>query len=78
MGDIVMNFEPEIRRATKLSCKRCGVKGAALGSYYGPCLTSFHVPCAVQTMVCIFFSTNDQCNVLTSLFYMVGWLCAVP
>jgi len=47
-----MNFEPEIRRASKLSCKRCGVKGAALGCYYDPCLTSFHVPCAVQTTGC--------------------------
>ncbi|KAG0533682.1 hypothetical protein BDA96_04G214200 [Sorghum bicolor] len=51
-GDIVMNFEPEIRRALKLTCRRCGLKGAALGCYYDPCLTSFHVPCAVQTIGC--------------------------
>ncbi|AQK72245.1 BRCA1-associated RING domain protein 1 [Zea mays] len=51
-GDIVMDFKPEITRASKLRCARCGLKGAALGCYYGPCLTSFHVPCAVQTIGC--------------------------
>jgi hypothetical protein len=51
-GDTVMNLEPEIRRASRLRCHRCGIRGAALGCYYEHCNKSFHVPCAVQIYGC--------------------------
>ncbi|KAL6619039.1 hypothetical protein ACP70R_034178 [Stipagrostis hirtigluma subsp. patula] len=50
--DVVMNLELEIRRASKLKCCRCGLRGAALGCFYDRCNKSFHVPCALQTFGC--------------------------
>ncbi|PVH62205.1 hypothetical protein PAHAL_3G236200 [Panicum hallii] len=47
-GDVVVNLESEIRRASRLRCRRCGLLGAALGCYDNDCDRSFHVPCAVQ------------------------------
>ncbi|XP_039837801.1 protein BREAST CANCER SUSCEPTIBILITY 1 homolog isoform X4 [Panicum virgatum] len=47
-GDVVMNLESEIRRASRLRCRRCGLLGAALGCYDNDCKRSFHVPCALQ------------------------------
>ncbi|CAL4908783.1 unnamed protein product [Urochloa decumbens] len=50
--DIVKNLESEIRRASRLKCRRCGLRGAALGCYYKGCNRSFHVPCALQITGC--------------------------
>ncbi|KAJ1263379.1 hypothetical protein BS78_09G180200 [Paspalum vaginatum] len=61
-GDIVMNLELEIRRASRLRCRRCGLLGAALGCFYDPCKKSFHVPCAVQITNCRW--DVDERNVL--------------
>ena len=75
-----MNLESEIRRASRLRCRRCGLLGAALGCYDNDCKRSFHVPCALQIgcrwdvvssvavdpMVCIFY---NFCDVLTCLFF---------
>ncbi|XP_039800490.1 BRCA1-associated RING domain protein 1-like isoform X4 [Panicum virgatum] len=47
-GDVIMNLESEIRRASRLRCGRCGLQGAALGCYDNDCKRSFHVPCALQ------------------------------
>ncbi|XP_042373893.1 BRCA1-associated RING domain protein 1-like isoform X2 [Zingiber officinale] len=51
-GEIVKNFELELKRASKIKCSKCGVKGAALGCYYSNCLKSYHVTCAVQIPDC--------------------------
>ncbi|OQU78210.1 hypothetical protein SORBI_3009G177600 [Sorghum bicolor] len=51
-GDNVMSLESEIRRASRLRCKRCGLLGAALGCYEKHCRKSYHVPCAVQIIDC--------------------------
>ncbi|XP_066362539.1 BRCA1-associated RING domain protein 1-like isoform X2 [Miscanthus floridulus] len=51
-GDVVMNLESEIRRASGLRCRRCGLLGAALGCYEKHCRKSYHVPCAVQIIDC--------------------------
>ncbi|TVU19928.1 hypothetical protein EJB05_36110 [Eragrostis curvula] len=51
-SDIVVNLEPEIRRASRLRCHRCELPGAALGCYYKSCKKSFHVPCALQINGC--------------------------
>ena len=75
-----MNLESEIRRASRLRCRRCGLLGAALGCYDNDCKRSFHVPCALQIgcrwdvvssvavdpMVCIFY---NFCDVLPCLFF---------
>lgn len=51
-GDTVKNLEVELRRASKIKCSKCGLKGAALGCYFGSCPKSFHVPCAVEISDC--------------------------
>ncbi|CAD5164132.1 unnamed protein product [Musa acuminata subsp. malaccensis] len=51
-GDTVKNLEVELRRASKIKCSKCGLKGAALGCYFGSCPKSFHVPCAVEIFDC--------------------------
>ncbi|XP_074583709.1 BRCA1-associated RING domain protein 1-like [Curcuma longa] len=51
-GGIVKNFELELKRASKLKCSKCGLKGAALGCYDDNCLKTYHVTCAVQIPDC--------------------------
>ncbi|KAG6519485.1 hypothetical protein ZIOFF_022979 [Zingiber officinale] len=51
-GEIVKNFELELKRASKLKCSKCGLKGAALGCYDNNCLKSYHATCAVQIPDC--------------------------
>nr|CAB3464894.1 unnamed protein product [Digitaria exilis] len=51
-GDIYINLESEIRRASRLRCKRCGLRGAALGCFDKDCRKTFHVPCALQITEC--------------------------
>ncbi|KAJ3680022.1 hypothetical protein LUZ60_016300 [Juncus effusus] len=53
-GDRAMNLEPELVRAAKMKCMKCGLKGAALGCYSKICRRSFHFPCAVETPDCRF------------------------
>ncbi|XP_074580680.1 BRCA1-associated RING domain protein 1-like [Curcuma longa] len=48
----VKNFELELKRASKLKCSKCGLKGAALGCYDNNCLKTFHVTCADQIPDC--------------------------
>ncbi|XP_051222368.1 protein BREAST CANCER SUSCEPTIBILITY 1 homolog isoform X4 [Lolium perenne] len=45
-GDIIVNMEKEISRASRLKCSRCNLPGAALGCYNEPCGQTYHVPCA--------------------------------
>lgn len=47
-GDNVMNLEEEIERGEELICSRCGIKGAVLGCFYGPCRKSYHATCALE------------------------------
>ncbi|KAJ8467923.1 hypothetical protein OPV22_030475 [Ensete ventricosum] len=51
-GDTLKNLEVELRRASKIKCSNCGLKGAALGCYFESCPKSFHVPCAVEISGC--------------------------
>ncbi|XP_078179578.1 BRCA1-associated RING domain protein 1-like [Carex rostrata] len=56
-GDNVMNLEEEIERGEQLICSRCGIKGAVLGCFYGPCRKSYHATCALE-IDCSWDSTN--------------------
>ncbi|KAM0857908.1 hypothetical protein ACQ4PT_048150 [Festuca glaucescens] len=47
-GDIIVNMEKEISRASRLKCSRCNLPGAALGCYNEPCGQTYHVPCAMM------------------------------
>ncbi|KAK8951163.1 hypothetical protein KSP39_PZI004280 [Platanthera zijinensis] len=51
-GEIVMDLEKEISRASKLKCCSCGLKGAALGCIVERCRKTFHVPCAIDIPEC--------------------------
>ncbi|CAI9778694.1 unnamed protein product [Fraxinus pennsylvanica] len=51
-GETIKNLEPELVRAAKLKCSRCGLKGAALGCFAKSCRRSYHVPCAVEIPGC--------------------------
>ncbi|XP_022847162.1 BRCA1-associated RING domain protein 1-like isoform X1 [Olea europaea var. sylvestris] len=51
-GETIKNLEPELARAAKLKCSRCGLKGAALGCFAKSCRRSYHVPCAVEIPGC--------------------------
>ncbi|KAH6811408.1 breast cancer associated RING 1 [Perilla frutescens var. frutescens] len=52
VGDIIMNLESELARASKLKCSSCGLKGAALGCFAKSCRRSYHVPCALEIPDC--------------------------
>ncbi|KAL2486324.1 BRCA1-associated RING domain protein 1 [Abeliophyllum distichum] len=51
-GETIKNLEPELARAAKLKCSRCGLKGAALGCFAKSCRRSYHVPCALKIPDC--------------------------
>ncbi|KAJ3706392.1 hypothetical protein LUZ61_010097 [Rhynchospora tenuis] len=51
-GDNAMNVEPEMMRASKIKCIKCGLKGAALGCYSKSCRRSYHFLCAHETSGC--------------------------
>ncbi|KAI3897738.1 hypothetical protein MKW92_043865 [Papaver armeniacum] len=51
-GETVKNLELELVRGSKLKCRCCGLKGAALGCFERSCKNTYHVPCAVGTSKC--------------------------
>ncbi|KAM3404829.1 hypothetical protein ACQJBY_007747 [Aegilops geniculata] len=51
-GDTFKNVESEINRSKRLRCRRCKLRGAALGCYDNSCRKSYHVPCAMMIPEC--------------------------
>jgi PHD-like zinc-binding domain len=71
-GDRVMNLESEIRRTAKLTCAKCGLKGAALGCFYEPCPKSYHPHCAYQVHGCRW---DKVCATMSVKFVIIKLLC---
>ncbi|XP_051142054.1 BRCA1-associated RING domain protein 1 isoform X2 [Andrographis paniculata] len=51
-GEMIMNLESELARASKLKCSSCGLKGAALGCFAKSCRRTYHMPCAMEIAGC--------------------------
>ncbi|KAM0835001.1 hypothetical protein ACQ4PT_063218 [Festuca glaucescens] len=51
-GDIIVNMENEITRASNKNCSRCKLPGAALVCHHDKCRVNYHVPCAVMILEC--------------------------
>jgi hypothetical protein len=68
--NIVEGLESEIRRASRLRCGRCGLRGAALGCYYDGCKKSFHVPCAIQITDCRWDFVSFFCLWSNGLYFI--------
>ncbi|VAH08595.1 unnamed protein product [Triticum turgidum subsp. durum] len=59
-GDTFKNVESEINRSKRLRCRRCKLRGAALGCYDNSCRKSYHVPCAMMIPECRWDPENHR------------------
>ncbi|KAM3411214.1 hypothetical protein ACQJBY_003076 [Aegilops geniculata] len=59
-GDTFKNVESEINRSKRLRCRRCKLRGAALGCYDNTCRKSYHVPCALMIPECRWDEENRR------------------
>ncbi|VAH20429.1 unnamed protein product [Triticum turgidum subsp. durum] len=59
-GDTFKNVESEINRSKRLRCRRCKLRGAALGCIDNSCRKSYHVPCAMMIPECRWDDENRR------------------